>query len=75
VRRESRARRAEPGWCNSASLSEVGGYKRAMREQQAQKSCDEIENKNRHFVTDTVILAWQTMTPRAVVPPAPPASQ
>jgi hypothetical protein len=25
------------GWCNSASLSEVGEYKRAMREQQAQK--------------------------------------
>jgi hypothetical protein len=24
-------------------------------------SCDEIENKNRHFVTDIVILAWQTM--------------
>jgi hypothetical protein len=39
------------------------------------RSCDEIENKNRHFVTDTVILAWQTMAPRAVVPPAPPAPQ
>jgi hypothetical protein len=58
-----------------ASDDEVGGYKRAMREEQAQKSCDEIENKNSHFVIDTVILAWQTMSPRAVVPPAPPAPQ
>ena len=46
-----------------------------MREEQAQKSCDEIENKNSHFVIDTVILAWQTMSPRAVVPPEPPAPQ
>jgi hypothetical protein len=53
---------------------EVGGYNRAMREQQAQKSCDEIESNDRHFVTDIVILAWQNMSLRAV-PPAPPASQ
>jgi hypothetical protein len=45
-----------------------------MRERQAQKIRDEIENKNRHFVTGIVILAWQNMSPRAV-PPTPPASQ
>jgi hypothetical protein len=32
-----------------------------MREQQAQKSCNEIENKNRHFDSNVVILPWQTM--------------
>jgi hypothetical protein len=30
--------------------------------------------RNPRFNSDTVILAWQTMGPRAV-PPAPPASQ
>ena len=37
-------------------------------------NCDEIESKNAHFDSDIVILAWQTMGPRAV-PPAPHASQ
>lgn len=58
----------------SASDDEVGGYKRAMREQQAQKSCNEIENKNRPSDLGIVILAWQTYPLRAV-PPAPRASQ
>jgi hypothetical protein len=37
------------GVLSSASDDEVGGYQRVMREQQAQKSCDEIENKNSAF--------------------------
>jgi hypothetical protein len=42
--------------------------------QSAIQDCDEIESKNRPFHTDIVILAWQTMSPRAV-PSAPPAPQ
>jgi hypothetical protein len=44
-----------------------------MREQQAQKSRDEIESKNRLFDDGIVILAWQNCPPRAV-PPASDAS-